>query len=565
MAQENLLITIEHHTHGDRWMLNHSNLSLCLGCCVLLLEDPNIPNVNKKFILKAITENLREENQNFTQVIVKDENICLRVMQILLELIGQEENIAVPSAAECLTLALEKLTIKKLDDLIVQNLIKRIEKECNYEHCLIKLHLLGNLCIRSNDIVTFIVNREQFLQFLLMGLNYPNNKVKIVIVSIFIEIYKSNCSHIDKTKMIHTQVINTILSDLKNHQTRDLQLKSLALLHLIVRMEDMMQLFFERNLKEILAFALKKLLSSHDSLIQVSATQLICRLIKGSLNSECVIILMDANIPEFLFEALTTQNELLIESLLCCISLFIRYDEFFKSCHAIYGIDSILQNIKQMLELKNWRLSTIGLNLTSSILDKQTISLNFMPNNSSFKLMLEVISKALKFHHISINIAGSKILTNLLRYNHLSYPIPISVFIPLIIMGIQTIHRTLNTFLSKKEVNHFKIKFSNINNNRKICFVEKHMLTGLFLLEAAIKLLNKYNSDSIIQEETFNAIHSEFKTTEMNQCKTQNDLFGIVVTSYNHLSYPIPISVFIPLIIMEKHMLTGLFLLEAAI
>ncbi|GIY95897.1 hypothetical protein CEXT_768491 [Caerostris extrusa] len=53
---------------------------------------------------------------------------------------------------------------------------------------------------------------------------------------------------------------------------------------------------------------------------------------------------------------LVEKNELLTETIVCCLLMFMHSSFFFEKCHVLYGMNIILDVASDLLNQKNWKL-----------------------------------------------------------------------------------------------------------------------------------------------------------------------------------------------------------------
>ncbi|KAK2493290.1 hypothetical protein MC885_004691 [Smutsia gigantea] len=85
-----------------------------------------------------------------------------------------------------------------------------------------------------------------------------------------------------------------------------------------------------------LPLVLKKLLLSRDETLQVASTHCITAVLVPS-PAKHALAFIHADIPEFLFEHLSSSSEVLVWSSYNCLILLAEEPLFFSKCHTVYG------------------------------------------------------------------------------------------------------------------------------------------------------------------------------------------------------------------------------------
>uniref|UniRef100_A0A4W5P9V1 Uncharacterized protein n=2 Tax=Salmonidae TaxID=8015 RepID=A0A4W5P9V1_9TELE len=79
---------------------------------------------------------------------------------------------------------------------------------------------------------------------------------------------------------------------------------------------------------------------------------------------------IQADVPEFLFERLSSGSEVLLWSVYSCLLLLTEDPLFFSQCHSVYGIESLVRSLKEALRLTNVEVQRQGLLLLTEILER---------------------------------------------------------------------------------------------------------------------------------------------------------------------------------------------------
>ncbi|XP_032746710.1 meiosis inhibitor protein 1-like [Rattus rattus] len=139
------------------------------------------------------------------------------------------------------------------------------------------------------------------------------------------------------------------LSTLDNAQTRDLQINCLGLLRQLLKYDLFVSVIMSKSVpvegaesveqpsrETSLPLVLKKFLLSRDEVLQVASSHCITAVLVHSPAKHAVAFIY-ADIPEFLFEHLSSSSEILVWSSYNCLILLAEEPLFFSKCHTVYG------------------------------------------------------------------------------------------------------------------------------------------------------------------------------------------------------------------------------------
>ncbi|XP_014672660.1 PREDICTED: meiosis inhibitor protein 1-like [Priapulus caudatus] len=150
--------------------------------------------------------------------------------------------------------------------------------------------------------------------------------------------------------------------------------------------------------------------------------------------------LLDADITEFLFEALATTNELLLESIFCCLMVFTDTQTFFTKCHVIYGIESVLRAVD--LSFQQRKPSTIvrGMDLLGLILQKQPERMPLLSSDKTFTECLRIINTGISHSYHQVALSSGVAYCHLLRRQHIPSPVPYNALLNTLEQLVMRLH-----------------------------------------------------------------------------------------------------------------------------
>ncbi|XP_067876008.1 meiosis inhibitor protein 1-like [Heterodontus francisci] len=143
-----------------------------------------------------------------------------------------------------------------------------------------------------------------------------------------------------------------------------------------------------------LLLLLKKLLLSRDETLQIASVQCMTSILVHS-PVQYAPALVCADIPEFLFERLSSTDEILVWSVYSCLLLLTEEKLFFSKCHTIYGIESLVRSLKETMRVTNTEVQKQGLLLFGEILKRQPTGIKLFMNFTIWQEAIVVLQEAM--------------------------------------------------------------------------------------------------------------------------------------------------------------------------
>ncbi|XP_072444372.1 meiosis inhibitor protein 1-like [Chiloscyllium punctatum] len=171
---------------------------------------------------------------------------------------------------------------------------------------------------------------------------------------------------------------------------------------------------FRRHSGNPLLLLLKKFLLSRDETLQIASVQCMTSIVIHS-PVEYAPALVYADIPEFLFERLSSTDEILLWSVYSCLLLLTEERLFFSKCHTIYGIESLVRSMKETLRLNSTEVQKQGLLLLGEILKRQPSGIKLFMNFSIWHEVIVVLQEAMTSSSLEVVIEAANALTFFLR------------------------------------------------------------------------------------------------------------------------------------------------------
>ncbi|KAI0228422.1 Meiosis inhibitor protein 1 [Lamellibrachia satsuma] len=406
------LFTESHREHYDRWMVHASDVDVtCFACLMELLEDQNVLLVKKKFVLAELLRFLSYHTEYMLDVLSEDFRVIVHATVILLDLMEEADEIFASMAVEGV---LKLVMSVKVDDLmcgLLDSASEKCLKACDYKKSLPLFNLVGKLLQRSPPLAGHLLHiYGSFVDFLCAGLTYPDANVHISLSYIFICLYAPHSRSLISAQLsqqVATHVLGVLNNNILEH---DSMMNILGLMKVMLEDDSLVSVY---TCQEGLCSALKKVLLGRDQMLQIAAVQcLVAVIAKCPTHME---MFLDKDMAEFLFEALSTCNELLISSLFCCLILFADANAFFSRCHAVYGMEAILRALDQTMRQKNPDCIQYGLQLLAIILERHTGGVRLFSCASMVRQCLALINGGIQHHNFQLSDHATTALIYILR------------------------------------------------------------------------------------------------------------------------------------------------------
>uniref|UniRef100_H2ZYW7 Meiotic double-stranded break formation protein 1 n=1 Tax=Latimeria chalumnae TaxID=7897 RepID=H2ZYW7_LATCH len=227
---------------------------------------------------------------------------------------------------------------------------------------------------------TLILEYGNLMDQLLTGLTYPDEQIKAAVCYVYGKLYNSPTAAEKLALHFTDKLCSLFLSALENAQTRELQINCMGLLKQLLKYSQFVAVLMSVSLREgstessaaaqggkPLPLLLKKLLLSREETLQIASAQCVAAVLVHS-PAQYAPALVQADIPEFLFECLSSSNEVLVWSVYSCLLLLTEEKLLFSKCHTVYGIESLVRSLKETLRSHSAEVQKQGLLLLAEIL-----------------------------------------------------------------------------------------------------------------------------------------------------------------------------------------------------
>ncbi|KAM5250926.1 meiosis inhibitor protein 1 isoform 2-T2 [Hipposideros larvatus] len=518
-----LLLERAHYRHDPRWLLPVPP-RLCLACALELLPEPSVSLVRKKHVLSCFRDVLVRHASLVMQFVAQDQRVCIHLINMLFGLLCNVEDGSI--ADLCIEVLIQLTTQLKLEQTI-HCLLDECHKElCNMPSMrgsLATLTLLGKLVDAIPALADeLVMEHGDLMEHLLRGLVYPSEGVQASVCYLYGKLYSSPMAAEMLSGHFREKLCPLFLSTLDGAQTKELQINCLGLLRQLLKYDLFVSMIMNNSAlvestesvegppgETSLPLVLKKLLLSRDEILQVASAHCVTAVLVRSPEKYAPAFI-HADIPEFLFEHLSSSSEVLVSSSYNCLILLAEEPLFFSKCHTVYGIESVVRSLQGSLKMNNTELHKQGLLLFAEILTRQPEEIKLFTSSAMCRDAGHALQEAVSSPVLEVAVEAVKATSAFLRKDHQSAPpVQYRELRALLEAMLDRCSDFSQTPLSRRSMGHASSRY-----------VEKDILRrGKFLLSTlegfrnACRLAVEFQSEPSAQENPFTAPSAEKEDT----------------------------------------------------
>ncbi|XP_045320584.1 meiosis inhibitor protein 1 isoform X2 [Leopardus geoffroyi] len=428
-----LLYERAHSRHDPCWLLPVPP-RLCLACVLELLPEPCVSLVRKKHVLSCFRDALLRHASLVVQLVAQDQRICIHFISMLFGLLCNVEDGSVIDL--CIEVLIQLTTQLKLEQ-TVHCLLDECHKElCNMPSMrgsLATLTLLGKLVDAIPPLADkLVMEHSNLMEHLLRGLVYPNEGVRASVCYLYGKLYSSPVAAEMLSGHFREKLCPLFLSTLDGAQTKELQINCLGWLRQLLKYDLFVSVIMNESSlaestegvegppgKTSLPLVLKKLLLSRDETLQVASAHCITAVLVHSPAKHAPAFI-HADIPEFLFEHLSSSSEVLVWFSYNCLILLAEEPLFFSKCHTVYGIESVVRSLQGSLRMNNTELHKEGLLLFAEILTRQPEEIKLFTSSTMCRDAGRALQEAVNSPVLEVAAEAVKAISAFLRKDHQS-------------------------------------------------------------------------------------------------------------------------------------------------
>ncbi|XP_044918379.1 meiosis inhibitor protein 1 isoform X4 [Felis catus] len=428
-----LLYERAHSRHDPCWLLPVPP-RLCLACVLELLPEPCVSLVRKKHVLSCFRDALLRHASLVMQLVAQDQRICIHFINMLFGLLCNVEDGSVIDL--CIEVLIQLTTQLKLEQ-TVRCLLDECHKQlCNMPSMrgsLATLTLLGKLVDAIPPLADkLVMEHSNLMEHLLRGLVYPNEGVRASVCYLYGKLYSSPVAAEMLSGHFREKLCPLFLSTLDGAQTKELQINCLGWLRQLLKYDLFVSVIMNESSlaestegvegppgKTSLPLVLKKLLLSRDETLQVASAHCITAVLVHSPAKHAPAFI-HADIPEFLFEHLSSSSEVLVWFSYNCLILLAEEPLFFSKCHTVYGIESVVRSLQGSLRMNNTELHKEGLLLFAEILTRQPEEIKLFTSSTMCRDAGRALQEAVNSPVLEVAAEAVKAISAFLRKDHQS-------------------------------------------------------------------------------------------------------------------------------------------------
>ncbi|KAM9638121.1 meiosis inhibitor protein 1-like isoform 2-T5 [Morphnus guianensis] len=379
-----------------------------------------------------------------------------------------------------------------------------------------------------------VVEHSNLVDHLLMGLAYPNEGIKAAVCYLYGKLYSSPVGTERLSAHFEERLCGLFLNTLGRAQTKELQVNCLGLLKELLKSDHFVSILMNNSKAEEesenpdflegenpLPLVLKKLLLTRDEMLQAASSYCVAAVLVHSPNRYAPAFI-HADVPEFLFECLSCNSEILIWSVYCCLLLLTEERLFFSKCHTVYGIESLVRSLQDVLQLNNVELHKQGLLLFTEILKRQPVEIKLFTNRGVCIEAIDVLMETVNCPVLEVVVEAARAVAAFLRKDHLSSPpVPYEELQKLLEAVLKRCADLSPPQSSKRHAGDLLFSVSQSHPaNRRLSRVPQRqgqlLLNTLESFRNACRLAVEFQSDPMAQENAFTAPNSKSKDTLSN-------------------------------------------------
>ncbi|NWR38095.1 MEII1 protein, partial [Tachuris rubrigastra] len=480
--------------------------------------------LRKKHVLSRLQDALAWQALPVVQRLAPDERVCMHLIGTLFGMLHTVED---SGALDLLVEVLVRLVVELKSEQYLYSILNESQKELckatTMRSSLPTFALLGKLADAIPGFAdVLVVEHSNLVDHLLMGLMYPNEGIKAAVCYLYGKLYSSPVGTERLSAHFEERLCSLLLNTLGCAQTKELQINCLGLLKELLKSDHFVSVLMNNSKTEEetenpdvlegenpLPLVLKKLLLTRDEMLQAASSHCMAAVLVHS-PSRYAPAFIHADVPEFLFECLLCKSEILIWSVYCCLLLLTEERLFFSKCHTVYGIESLVRSLQDVLQINNVELHKQGLLLFTEILKRQPMEIKLFTNRGVCIEAVNVLMETVNCPVLEVAVEAVRAVSAFLRKDHLSSPpVPYEELQKLLEAVLKRCADLSPPQSSKRHASHP----ANRNLGRVPQRQSQFLLNTLESFRNACRLAVELQDDFMAQENAFTAPNSESKDT----------------------------------------------------
>ncbi|XP_072889409.1 meiosis inhibitor protein 1 [Hemitrygon akajei] len=524
----NVVCEWSHSRHDGHWTMRfRGNMEereqlICVACVIEMVEENSISIVRKKYLLSCFRDVLVKFPGKVVELLSMDGRACIHFIITLMDLLQSiEDSVTLNLVIEVLAALMGEFKSDEVVCCVLDQCQKQLSDKSSMRKSLPIFMLLGKLLLIIPFLAEKLIHKySMLLKHIEMALVYPDEAVRASVCYIFCAMY-SYPPIVEKLSLYFSErLCKLIISVMEAAQTKELQINSLGLLKHLLQFRQFVTVMMSSNGTEgvnledelipqetvlqggnSLLLLLKKLLLNRDEILQIISVQCMTSILVHS-PVQYAPELVYADIPEFLFERLSSSDEILVWSIYSCLLLLTEEKLFFSKCHTIYGIESLVRSLKETMRMNNTEVQKQGLLLFGEILKRQPSGLKLFMNFAIWSEAVVVLQEAVTSSSLEVVTEAANAVAAFLRKDHLAVPIQyqeLQSLIKALLMHCTDISVPFKGDIIRGKENQYVQKEQNRNFSRQ----GQLLLSTLEAFLSACRLAVDCQKDPSLQENTF--------------------------------------------------------------
>ncbi|KAJ8251866.1 hypothetical protein GJAV_G00226290 [Gymnothorax javanicus] len=445
----NLSVVYEkiHYRHDPRWMWCPGAAAgcaeLCAACAIEMMESAEVSSVRKAGALVSIGGVLKRCPGVIRDLLLQDHRVCLQFITSLLGMLHTvKDEVTLEQTIQVLVQLLLELQNGEFVQCVLRDIHTQLREQSSIRGFLPTFTFLGRLIDVVPPLGQILATQHvPLLEQLCSALSFPDEKLRSSLCYIFGVLWACEGAGLALPPALIGRLCALLLQTMSSASSSLLTVNCLGFLKQLLTRGEVVSVLMncrcepdcapdqelELNSQPpqrpcSLPLILKKLLLSSDEPLQVASVQCMRAVLVQSPRQYCAPFIQ-ADIPEFLYERLNSQSELLLCSLYSCLLLLMEDPLFFSQCLSVYGIESLVRSLKEALRMNSREVQRQGLLLLTETLEKQPAELRLFPSGPGFAGVVEVVVGGVSLPCLQVATQAARAAAALFRLNHQSSPV----------------------------------------------------------------------------------------------------------------------------------------------
>ncbi|XP_076808488.1 meiosis inhibitor protein 1-like isoform X2 [Clavelina lepadiformis] len=417
--------------HQDCWSIESiGEWWRCVICFMEYIQNDGEPLIYRENIMKQFLTGLKFDSNQYFHVLEQDDELSCHVVSSLVNFFCKQNDITLQSILSegCLLLAQRfgAPVVESVAKTMVQFCLENASRRMYYSLYSLLLELIHHIPALTQSCL-----QKVFMEHIIKGISFPDDQLRILVIELtfnFVSCWTS--SHDSLTPF--RGLTNELLNLMSKSDTQQVLTGTMHVLGICAGSPDFLSFInFTTNQPDAeedkaincwqkMFTCIKRIFLLRKDTLSLN----VINCLQGILNhTELIQPFLDADLAELMYDSLkSTTNDGLILSAFECLILLSQSEEFFTSCHAMYGITSVCKSILIILPLDDPLIICKGYDVLKILLVRQPEQIPLLGSTSTFDQILQVITDGITSKHASV--LDHVMATTYSVMRHLPHPIP---------------------------------------------------------------------------------------------------------------------------------------------